>query len=58
MQLHVGRQLLDHAPLQKKLRTDAIEKAEKWDLAPKFARLWWTSTNEEEESSEVLFAMD
>ena len=35
---------------------DLIEEAEKCDLAPKPASLWCTSTNEEEERSEVLIA--
>ena len=59
MQLHVGRQLLDYVPLQKKLEQilrDLIEEAETWDVAPKPASLWWTSTYEEEERSEVRFA--
>ena len=33
------------------LLRDLIEEAEKWDLAPKLASLWWTSTYEEEERS-------
>ena len=54
MQLHVGGQLLNYVPLQEKFGTDAlIEAAEKWDVAPKPASLWWTSTYEEEERSEV-----
>ena len=35
---------------------DLIEEAEKCDLAPKPASLWWTSTYEEEEISKVLIA--
>ena len=35
---------------------DLIEAAEKWDVAPKLASLWWTSTYEEEERSEVPVA--
>ena len=35
---------------------DLIEEEERWDLAPKLASLWWTSTYEEEERSEVLVA--
>ena len=33
---------------------DLIAEAEKWDLASETASLWWTSTFEEEERSEVL----
>ena len=59
MQPHVGRQLLDYVPLQEKLEQmlrDLIEEAETWNVAPKPASLWWTSTYEEEERSEVLVA--
>ena len=35
---------------------DLVEEAEKWTLAPKPASLWWRSTYEEEERSEVLIA--
>ena len=59
MQLHVGRQLLDYVLLQKSFGTvlrDLIEEAETWNVAPKPASLWWTSTYEEEERSEVLVA--
>ena len=59
MQPHVGRQLLDYVPHQEKLEQmlrDLIEAAEKWDVAPKLASLWWTSTYEEEERSEVPVA--
>ena len=35
------------------MQRDLIEAAEKWDVAPKPASLWWTSTYEEEERSEV-----
>ena len=38
--------------LEQMLR-DFIEE-EKWDLAPKLASLWWTSTYEDEEGSEML----
>ena len=41
--------------LEQMLR-DLIEKAEKWDLAPKTCKSVWTSTHEEEERSEVLIA--
>ena len=57
MQLHVGGQLLNYVPLQEKLEQmlrDLIEAAEKWNVAPKLASLWWTSTYEEEERSEVV----
>ena len=37
LQLHVGRQLLDHVPFQESPRTDA----EGSDSAPKPASLWW-----------------
>ena len=43
--------------LEQMLR-DLTEEAEKWDLAPKLASLWWTSTYEAEERSEVLVATD
>ena len=32
---------------------DLIEEAEKWDLHPKLASLWWTSTNEPEEKPDL-----
>ena len=35
---------------------DLIEEAETWNVAPKPGSLWWTSTYEEEERSEVLVA--
>ena len=38
--------------LEQMLR-DSIEEAEKWDLGPKNASLWWTSTYEPEESSDL-----
>ena len=41
--------------LEQMLR-DLIEDAEKWDLAPNAASLWWTSTYEAEEGSEILIA--
>ena len=41
--------------LEQMLR-DLIEEAETWNVAPKPASLWWTSTYEEEERSEVLVA--
>ena len=41
--------------LEQMLR-DLIEEAEKWDLAPEPASLWWTCTYAEEERSEVLIA--
>ena len=49
--------LMSHSKrnLEQMLR-DLIEEAEKCDLAPKPASLWWTSTYEEEERSEVLVA--
>ena len=59
MQLFVDRQLLDYVPLQKcleRMLRDLIEEVVKWDLAPTPASLWWTSTYEEEERSEVLIA--
>ena len=54
MQLHLERQLLDHCPhsenqLEQMLR-DLIQEAEKWDLAPKSASFWWTSTHDSRES--------
>ena len=61
MQLHVVRQILDHVPIQKNLGQvlhDLVEKAEKWDLAPKPASLWWGRTYKGEERSEVLVATD
>ena len=57
--LLLGRQLLNYVPLQEKLEQmlrDLIEAAGKWDVAPKLASLWRTSTYEEEERSEVLVA--
>ena len=60
MQLHVGRRLLDYVPLQMKIwntcYANPVDEAEKWDLAPKTASLWWTSTYQEEERSEMLIA--
>ena len=47
LQRREGASALDYA-------RDLIEEAEKYDLAPKPASLWWTSTYEEEERSEVL----
>ena len=41
--------------LEQMLR-DLIEEAEKWDLAPKLAILWWTSTHEEEVRHEMIVA--
>ena len=41
--------------LEQMLR-DLIEEAETWNVAPKPASLWWTSSYEEEERSEVLVA--
>ena len=38
--------------LEQMLR-DLIQEAEKWDLAPKLASLWWTSTCEPEEKSDL-----
>ena len=38
--------------LEQMLR-DLIEEAEKWDLAPKPASLWWTSTFETEEKADL-----
>ena len=48
----VGRQLLDHVPLPNKFGTDATE-VRRWDLAPKPASLWWTSTYEPEEKCDL-----
>ena len=49
MQLSVGGQFLDHVPLEKEhleqILKDLIEEAEKVDLEPKPASLWWTSTH-------------
>ena len=56
MQCHVGRRHLDHVPFQKSPGTDAedlIQEAEKWDLAPKPASLWWTSTYDSEEKIDL-----
>ena len=42
MQLCVGRQILDHVPIQKNLEQmphDLVEKAEKWDLGPEASKL-------------------
>ena len=48
LQFHVGRQLLDCVPLQNffwnRCYGHLIEEAEQWDLAPKPASRWWTST--------------
>ena len=55
-QLRVGRQLLDHVPFQKSPRTDDMrlnEDPESWDLAKKTASLWWTSTYDSEEKSDL-----
>ena len=38
------------------LPRDLIEEVERCDLAPKLASLWWTTTYEDEERSEVLVA--
>ena len=35
---------------------DLIDVEDKWDLVPTLASLWWASTHEEEERSEVLVA--
>ena len=55
MQLQVGRQLLDHVALKKKLEQmlrDLIEEAGRWDLVPKPTSLW-TGTYDPEERIDV-----
>ena len=36
---YVGRQVLDHVSLKD---ADMTEEAERWELEPKLASLWWT----------------
>ena len=56
MQLQVGRQLLDHVALKRKLEQmlrDLIEEAGRCDLVPKPTSLWWTGTYDPEERIDV-----
>ena len=57
MQFHVGRQLLDHVPLQEtpgQMLKDLIEEAAEVDLEPKPASLSWTSTYASEDMEDMI----
>ena len=56
LQFHVGKpRVMFHskAHLEQMIK-DLIQEAERWDLEPKPASLWWTSTYDSEEMMDLL----
>ena len=55
LQLYVGRQLLSQSKenLEHMLK-ELVEEVSKWDLEPKPASLWWTSTCANEEPEDMM----
>ena len=55
LQLYVGRRLLDLVQFQQSPQMLKVlsQEADKWDLAPKPTSLWWTSTYDSQEKTDL-----